>query len=166
MNPSTVAVVAGLIENDLAKVADVVVDKGEDYVEKTLGITLKPGHELTREDILALREKAQAHDEFNSKLDEESRKRATEMQMKAMDNQDPFVRRFIYIFAMFWSVISVAYIFGVTFFPLPNEHSKDFANIILGFLLGTAVASILQFFYGSSKSSQDKTRLLNQRESS
>ena len=161
MNPSTVAVVAGLIENDLAKVADVVVEKGEAYVEKTLGVALKPGSELTREDILALREKAQAHDEFNSKLDEESRKRATEMQMKAMDSQDPFVRRFIYWFAMFWSLVSVLYIFGVTFIPFKSDANKDFANIILGFLLGTAVASILQFFYGSSKSSQDKTALLN-----
>ncbi|MEY4750976.1 MAG: hypothetical protein RIQ60_3190 [Pseudomonadota bacterium] len=158
MNPSTVAVVAGLIDNDLAKVADVVVDKGEDYVEKQLGVTLKPGSELTREDVLTLREKAQAHDEFNSKLDEESRKRASEMQLAAIQSRDPVVRQFIYKFAWFWSIVSVLYFFAVTFV---EQKDKDFANIILGFLLGTAVASILQFFYGSSKSSQDKTALLN-----
>jgi ABC-type nitrate/sulfonate/bicarbonate transport system permease component len=37
---------------------------------------------------------------------------------------------------------------------------RDFANIILGFLLGTAVATIISFFYGSSKSSKDKTDAL------
>jgi hypothetical protein len=34
---------------------------------------------------------------------------------------------------------------------------STFGNIILGFLLGTAVATIISFFYGSSKSSKDKT---------
>ncbi|MEY2687603.1 MAG: hypothetical protein RL375_1801 [Pseudomonadota bacterium] len=160
MNPSTVAVVAGLIENDLAKVADVVVEKGEDYVEKTLGVALKPGSELTREDVIRLREAAQKHDEFNAELDEKSRQRATEMQMQALRSEDPVVRQFIYKFAWFWSVTSVLYFFGITFFEV-HQGGRDFANIILGFLLGTAVASILQFFYGSSKSSQDKTALLN-----
>jgi hypothetical protein len=160
MNPSTVAVVAGLIENDLAKVADVVVDKGEDYVEKTLGVTLKPGSELTRDDVIKLREAADRHAEFNSALDEKSRQRATDMQLAAMQATDPVVRQFIYKFAWFWSVVSVAYFFGITFLEV-KQSGKDFANIILGFLLGTAVASILQFFYGSSKSSQDKTAMLN-----
>ncbi|MFM2068412.1 MAG: Vibrio phage [Pseudomonadota bacterium] len=160
MNPSTVAVVAGLIENDLAKVADVVVEKGEEYVEKQLGVTLKPGSELTREDIFRLREAADKHDEFNAALDEKSRQRATDMQVQAMHSEDPVVRQFIYKFAWFWSVTSVLYFFGITFFEV-HQSGKDFANIILGFLLGTAVASILQFFYGSSKSSQDKTAMMN-----
>jgi len=38
--------------------------------------------------------------------------------------------------------------------------ARDFANIILGFLLGTAVATIISFFYGSSKSSKDKTEAM------
>jgi ABC-type nitrate/sulfonate/bicarbonate transport system permease component len=38
--------------------------------------------------------------------------------------------------------------------------ARDFANIILGFLLGTAVATIISFFYGSSKSSKDKTEMM------
>jgi ABC-type nitrate/sulfonate/bicarbonate transport system permease component len=39
---------------------------------------------------------------------------------------------------------------------MPKENTH-FAEIILGFLLGTAVATIISFFYGSSKSSKDKT---------
>lgn len=56
---------------------------------------------------------------------------------------------FTYRFAWFWAIISSIYFFSVTFFPLPSE-GKDFANIILGFLLGTAVSTIIGYFYGSS----------------
>ena len=69
---------------------------------------------------------------------------------------DKTAKHFIYHFAWFWSITSVTYFFCVTFFQLP-EGGRDFANIILGFLLGTAVATIISFFYGSSKSSKDKT---------
>ena len=83
------------------------------------------------------------------------------MQMHAMDNADPFVRRFIYYFAWFWSIMAISYFYGVTFIGVA-EGGKEFANTILGFLLGTAVSGLLQFFYGSSKSSQDKTKSMLQ----
>jgi hypothetical protein len=84
---------------------------------------------------------------------------AREMQMKAMDSDDPMVRRFIYLFAWFWSVTSILYFFAVTFMKVPPE-GRDFANIILGFLVGTAVTTIFAFFYGSSKGSQDKNNMI------
>lgn len=74
----------------------------------------------------------------------------------AISPNDKTAKHFIYHFAWFWSITSVTYFFCVTFFQLP-EGGRDFANIILGFLLGTAVATIISFFYGSSKSSKDKT---------
>jgi predicted membrane channel-forming protein YqfA (hemolysin III family) len=73
-----------------------------------------------------------------------------------IDQNNPIAKNFIYLFAWFWSITSVLYFFCVTFIPMP-QGSRDFANIILGFLLGTAVATIISFFYGSSKSSKDKT---------
>lgn len=69
---------------------------------------------------------------------------------------DKTAAHFIYWYAWFWAATSVFYFFCVTFIILP-EGGRDFANIILGFLLGTAVATIISFFYGSSKSSKDKT---------
>ena len=57
---------------------------------------------------------------------------------------------FIYHFAWFWSITAAVYFFAVTFMSLP-DGGKDFANIILGFLLGTAVSTIISYFYGSSK---------------
>ena len=57
--------------------------------------------------------------------------------------------KFIYQFAWFWAFTSVLYFFSVTFLPIP-EAGKDFANIILGFLLVTAVSTVINYFYGSS----------------
>ena len=84
---------------------------------------------------------------------------ARQMQITALQQEDKFSKHFIYWFAWYWSVGSTLYFFSVTFLPMP-EGGRDFANIILGFLLGTAVATIISFFYGSSKSSKDKTDAL------
>jgi len=85
---------------------------------------------------------------------------ARHMQEVALQQEDKFAKHFIYWFAWFWSVGSMAYFFAITFGSVPAS-GKDFGNIILGFLLGTAVATIISFFYGSSKSSKDKTDTLN-----
>lgn len=84
---------------------------------------------------------------------------ARQMQIAALQQDDLFSKHFIYWFAWYWSVGSTLYFFSVTFLPMP-EGGRDFANIILGFLLGTAVATIISFFYGSSKSSKDKTEAM------
>ena len=88
------------------------------------------------------------------------RNSARHMQEVALQQEDKFAKHFIYWFAWFWSVGSMAYFFAITFGTVPAS-GKDFGNIILGFLLGTAVATIISFFYGSSKSSKDKTDTLN-----
>jgi hypothetical protein len=89
-------------------------------------------------------------------LENADRDSARHMQETALNQDDKFSKHFIYWFAWFWSVGSMVYFFAVTFGTVPPS-GKDFGNIILGFLLGTAVATILNFFYGSSKSSKDKT---------
>lgn len=84
---------------------------------------------------------------------------ARQMQIAALQQEDKYAKHFIYNYAWFWSVGSTLYFFAVTFAPMP-AGGRDFANIILGFLLGTAVATIISFFYGSSKSSKDKTEAI------
>ena len=86
----------------------------------------------------------------------ENVKGAREMQNNALGQSDVFSKRFVYYFATFWSVFAVAYIFTITFATIPEGNIR-FADTIIGFLLGTVVATILNFFYGTSKSSQDKT---------
>ena len=48
----------------------------------------------------------------------------------------------------------LVYFFMVSFAPVDN-HNRDFVNIILGFLIGTAVNSLIRFFYGSSNKAQE-----------
>lgn len=93
-------------------------------------------------------------------LENQDRANARHMQEAALGGEDKFAKHFIYWFAWFWSVGSMAYFFAVTFGTVPAS-GKDFGNIILGFLLGTAVATIISFFYGSSKSSKDKSDTLS-----
>lgn len=91
-----------------------------------------------------------------ARIDAADRNSARHMQEVALQQEDKFAKHFIYWFAWFWSVGSMLYFFAITFGTVPAS-GKDFGNIILGFLLGTAVATIISFFYGSSKSSKDKT---------
>ena len=91
-----------------------------------------------------------------AKMHLENVKGAREMQAAALNQSDVFSKRFVYYFAGFWSFCSVLYIGFITFATIPSANIR-FADTILGFLLGTVVATILNFFYGTSKSSQDKT---------
>ena len=52
--------------------------------------------------------------------------------------------------AAFFSVVSFGYITAITFIAIPTENA-DNAKIILGFLLGTAIATILGYYFGDSE---------------
>lgn len=71
------------------------------------------------------------------------------MQVEALRQDDKFSKRFVYYFAMFWSVFAVVYIGCITFVEIPKENVR-FADVIIGFLLGTIIATIIGFFYGNS----------------
>jgi zinc transporter ZupT len=86
-------------------------------------------------------------------------KDARDMQKVALNQGDIFSKRFIYYFAIGITSISFLYIFLVTFVPIPKDNVR-FADTVLGFLLGIGLAQIFNFFYGSSKSSSDKTEHL------
>lgn len=90
-------------------------------------------------------------------LEVEDRKNARAMQEKALESEDPFVRRFVYYFMAFWSVFSAIYIPLITFGAIPEDNVR-FADTILGFLLGTMVASMFSFLLGSSFGSRQKDK--------
>lgn len=87
---------------------------------------------------------------------------ARAMQIAALGQDDVFSKRFVYIFAACWSLFSMAYAVLVTFWTPITPEGKGIAQTVLGFLLGTAVASIFNYLFGSTKGSADKTRLLAQ----
>ena len=101
-------------------------------------------------------------------LDSEEAERAREaadradaraMQTAALAQDDLFSKRFVYLFAGAWSVFAMLYILLITVWDIPADNQR-FADTILGFLLGTVIASLMQFFYGSSRGSQGKDTTL------
>jgi hypothetical protein len=157
MLPIIASIVSGLIQNNMHKVADAVIDKGVDYVQDKMGIQLKPEGEATKEDYAKWSAEAAKHEEFMAEIDLKNMQGARDMQLKAMDSDDPLVRRFVYYFVSFWSVLSATYIGCITFVDIPEDNIR-FADTILGFVLGTMVASMFQFLLGSSLGSRNKDK--------
>jgi hypothetical protein len=157
MLPMIASIVSGLIQNNMHKVADAVMDKGVDYVEQKMGIKLKPEGEATKEDYAKWNAEAAKHEEFMAEMDLKNMQGARDMQLKAMDSDDPLVRRFVYFFIAGWSVLSATYIGFITFGEIPESNIR-FADTILGFVLGTMVASMFQFLLGSSLGSRSKDK--------
>lgn len=94
-----------------------------------------------------------------AKLNAADRADARAMQVAALAQDDVFAKCFVYYFAAFWSLCAVTYIGCITFVEIPEANTR-FADTILGFMLGTVVATILAYFFGSSLGSKDKTTLL------
>lgn len=157
MLPVIASIVSGLISNGLPKVADAVMEKGVDYVQQKMGIELKPEHEATKDDYAKLQAESMKHEEFIAELDEKSRQRATDMQLKAMESDDPLVRRFIYFFIGFWSIFAAAFIPSLIWVPI-GESNMRFADTVLGYVMGTMVTSMFAFLLGSSQGSRMKDK--------
>jgi hypothetical protein len=161
MIPLLAPILSQLAGAGLQKVADAVLDKGVEHVEEKLGIKLTPNEDGLLDDskLADLQMAAMKHAEFMAEIDLKNTQDARNMQEKAMDNADPWVRRFVYQFAWFWSLFAVGYIVLITTYTIP-ENNVRFVDVVLGFILGTVVATILNFFFGSSQSSKEKTKEL------
>jgi hypothetical protein len=146
-----------LVGNFLSKAAPHILDIVGDVV---------PGGDLAagvlkslidKDEKLSPQQKAEALNLL--KLDVENTKDARDMQKAALLQDDLFSKRFVYYLASFWSVIGATYLFMATFTTVINPKMAD---TVLGFLLGTIVATIINFFFGSSQGSKDKAKeLLN-----
>ncbi len=163
-----------ILSQGLNLVANAALAKGKSWVKEKTGVDLdKP--ELTSEDYIKLKQFEMEHEEelirlrqVDDKLSFEIEKAYLEdvanargMQMVALTQDDKFAKRFVYYFAMIWSFFSISYISFITFGHIPEANIR-FADTILGFLLGTLVAQIFNFFFGSSKSSQSKDSVIGE----
>ena len=161
------AILLPLLSQGLNLLGNAVLAKGKGWVEEKTGIKLD--QPLSAEDTLKLRQFEMDHQEEllklrheENKLDAELEKAyledkqsARNMQIAALQQNDIFSKRFIYYFAIGWSLASASYIAAITFGNIPADNIR-FADTILGFLLGTLISTIVQFFYGSSSSSRNK----------
>jgi hypothetical protein len=153
--PLLAPLLATLASNGLGMVADAVTKKGKEFVEEKLGIDLT--QDPSPDTVANWKLAAQQHERELLQMAYGDTANARNMQVEALRQDDVFAKRFIYIFATFWSIFAASYIGFITFGTIPEDNQR-FADTILGFLLGTVVATILQFFFGSSMGSKEKDK--------
>jgi len=163
-----------ILAKGLDLVANAAMAKGKNWVKEKTGVDLDQP-QLTSEDFVKLQNYQMEHEEELIKLKQEDNKldaelakayledlqSAREMQGKALTQEDKFSKRFLYYFAMAWSIFGATYIAFITFGTIPSDNVR-FADTVLGFLLGTLIAQIFNFFFGSSKGSQNKDAMIEQ----
>lgn len=166
------AILAPLVSQGLSLIGNAALTKGKDWVKEKTGVDLDKTN-LTPEDYLKLKQFELDHEEELIRLRQaddrlsvevekaflEDTQSARNMQIEALKQDDLFSKRFVYYFAVFWSVFACIYIGLITFATMP-ENSIRFADTVLGFLLGTIIAQIITFVYGSSRSSQNKDSVI------
>jgi hypothetical protein len=166
--PLLASIVTSLVANNLPKLAQAVVDKGVEYVEEKTGIKLETNAEgqIPPDKIAELKIAAMEHEEFKieaeqKKVDAEHKNTADarDMQKEALKQDDLFSKRFVMYFAIGWSLFAMVYLGGVTFLDVP-ESSIRIVDTIIGFLLGTLISTIMNFFFGSSRGSQMKDEVV------
>ena len=70
-------------------------------------------------------------------------------------------KRFAYFFAAGWSGFAMAFFTAATFCAIPAENVR-IVDTILGFLLGTAIASIFNWLFGTTVRSGQKDETIKQ----
>ncbi|MGQ0620184.1 MAG: hypothetical protein ACT4QA_09730 [Panacagrimonas sp.] len=93
----------------------------------------------------------------------EDRANARATQTERDEHEDPFVRRFTYWYAYLITGLTFLFIFVVVLHP-PEKDAPVWRLIdtVLGFLMGVGLSAIIQFFFGSSQGSKDKSDTLRQ----
>lgn len=150
----------GFVDDLISKIGIPLVSKG---IKALTGIDIE-SKELTAEDkqkIMDSQIEIMKIDFEKMKLEYQNTNDARDMQKVALQQDDTFSKRYVYYLATFWSFVAVGYIFLITFLTIPEANVR-FADTTLGFLLGTIVATIINYFFGSSKSSSDKNQLLKE----
>jgi len=78
-----------------------------------------------------------------------------------MDEKEKISRLVLYT-GWGFAIASFGYLFMVTFLVLP-ESGVEHAKTIVGFLLGVGISTILQYYWGSSSGSADKSETISKK---
>lgn len=89
----------------------------------------------------------QDHEAELQRLAHENTASARDMQKIALTQDDRFSKRFVYYLALLWSAAGIVYVFLATFTEVVNDRIAD---TVLGFLMGTIVSTIINYFFGSA----------------
>lgn len=89
-------------------------------------------------------------------LDQKDMDSARNMQVSALTQDDIFSKRFVYYFAAALYLGGALYIASITFMEIPEQNTR-FADTSLGFVLGSMLAPVVGFFFGTSFGSRNKS---------
>ena len=171
-----VSILTPLLGNGLNLVANAVMAKGKDYVEKKLGVELKP--DMSSEDLAKIQIAQMEHEEELMRLRiEDDKLDLAELQMLLKDTNDarqrevqiansdkaPLLNKIVTPVLALSILLLTFVLFGVVMFnDTPIEASrKDILIYILGVL--SAIASqIVSYYFGSSQGSKDKSDALKE----
>ena len=135
----------------LAKVFDsgskAAMEKAGSYIKEKTGIDIN-AQSLSDEQLAQIAQLEREHEKDLKQMFLADIQDARAMQVEALKQDDKFAKRFVYYFAAAWSLFAVGYLSAITFMAIP-EQSVRFADTILGFTLGTLIATIIGYFYGN-----------------
>jgi len=156
----------GAVNKGTEKVAEMIKDETgidvDDIAENKLTDEqwgkLKEFELKNQENLLAYLQTAGAQNIELEQIHQKDREGARGMQTKAIESEDPFIRRFIYFYALLITVLTFSFIFWAAFLHeyKPDDNSVRIIDTVLGFLLGVSLSAIIQFFFGSSQGSTSK----------
>ena len=170
------AILTPLLGNGLNLVANAVMAKGKDYVEKKLGVELKP--DMSSEDLAKVQIAQMEHEEELLRLRiEEDKLDLAELEMRLKDTNDARVRETQIVTSdkapllnklitpiLALGLLGITFtLFGIVLFQAsPIDPSrKDILIYILG-VLSAVATQVVSYYFGSSQSSKDKTDALKE----
>jgi len=170
------AILTPLLGNGLNLVANAVMAKGKDYVEKKLGVELKP--DMSPEDLAKVQIAQMEHEEELMRLRiEEDKLELAKTELFLKDTQDardreiqivtsdkaPLLNKIITPVLALSILLLTFILFGVVMFdnnPVDSTR-KDILIYILG-VLSAISTQIVSYYFGSSQGSKDKADQLKE----
>ena len=170
------AILPPLLGNGLNLVANAVMAKGKDYVEKKLGVELKP--DMSADEIIRLKTAEMEHEEELLRLKiEENKLDLQELELHigntnsardrevaiATSDKAPLINKIVTPVLALSILLLTFILFGIVMFDnTPVESSrKDILIYILG-VLSAISTQIVSYYFGSSQGSKEKSDQLRE----
>lgn len=162
----------GAVNKGTAEIADLIQEKtgidindvADNKLTETQWAQLKQFEFEYQGKLLEYRQKSDANQLEHERIAAADRASARHMQESAIASTDPWVRRFIYIYASVLTLLTFIFIFFAAFGPAykSDDPRARVIDTVLGFLLGVTLSAIIQYFFGSSAGSKAKDEKIGQ----